>query len=234
MTLLRRTLVVLLGVQVALSLLALATERLKVCDACRVSGFDPGMAGAVAYGAILVGVLMRGPTPFLYDGILFGAGVHATLIAQMGIQGRLCGICLAAAAVSAGLVGVAIAWDRANLGRLAIVAPGAALIAALGLSSGPPASPVAASGGCIGVRIYIQPDCPYCERLRKEIVPEIEKEFGTRVRIEYRSADDLPGIRRTPTLILDPRRAESRPRIIEGLPTLERLRGAIRDLEVSL
>jgi thiol-disulfide isomerase/thioredoxin len=84
------------------------------------------------------------------------------------------------------------------------------------------------------VRIYIQPDCPYCERLRKEIVPEIVKEFGTRVRIEYRSADDLPGIRRTPTLILDPRRAESRPRIIEGLPTLERLRGAIRDLEVSL
>ena len=230
----RRTLVVLLGVQIALSLLALAMERLQDCDACRVSGFDPGMAGALAYGAILVGVLMRGPTPFLYDGILFGAGVHAALVGQMVIQERICGICLAAATVSASLVGIAIACDRANLGRLAIVAPAASLIAALGLSSAPPASPVAASGGGVGVRIYIQSDCPYCERLRKEIVPEIEKEFGTRVRIEYRSADDLPGIRRTPTLILEPRRVASPPRIIEGLPTLERLRGAIRDLEVSL
>jgi hypothetical protein len=233
-TRLRRTLVVLLGVQVGLSLLAIARERLQACDACVVSpGFDPGMAGAAAYGVLLAGVLMRGPTPLLQVGILFGAGVHAALVAQMGVQGRFCGVCLAAAAVSAALVGISIACDRANLGRLAIIAPAAALLAALGLSAAPPPSPAAASGG-VGVRIYIQPDCPYCERLRKEIVPEIVKEFGTRVRIEYRSADDLPGIRRTPTLILDPGRAESRPRIIEGLPTLERLRGAIRDLAVSL
>ena len=62
-------------------------------------------------------------------------------------------------------------------------------------------------------------------------MPEIEREFGERVRIDYRPAADLPAVRRVPTLILTPGRAGREGRVIEGLPTVERLRGAIRDLE---
>jgi protein-disulfide isomerase len=85
--------------------------------------------------------------------------------------------------------------------------------------------------GAVSVEVFTEPDCPYCDELRSRVMPEIEKEFGTRVRINYRPATDLPAVRRTPTLILTPGRLGAQGRVIEGLPTLERLRGAIRDLE---
>jgi len=230
---LRRTILVLLGAQAALSVTAIVVERLRDCAACAGPGPDPAVLGAVGYGALLAAGLIGGLTPALYSGILFAGGVHAGLVAQMLANQRLCAVCLAAAGLSVALVAVSIACDRDNLGRLAVLAPGAALVAALGLSQGPPASAAVEPGGCVGILIYTQPECPYCERLRSDIMPEIEKEFGTRIRVEYRRAEDLPSVRRTPTLILESGRSGSRPRIIEGLPTLERLRGAIRDLEAA-
>ena len=87
------------------------------------------------------------------------------------------------------------------------------------------------SAASVSIVIFTQEDCAYCDELRDRVIPEIEKEFGRRVRVDYRPASDLPAVRKTPTLILTPGRAGVQGRVIEGLPTVERLRGAIHDLE---
>src|SRR5262249_15717442 len=123
--------------------------------------------------------------------------------------------------------------DGSNVSRMALLLPFAALIAARtgALPSAGPAVPLAPDR--ISVQVFTQPDCPFCDEVRRSVMPEIVKEFGSRVIIAHRSADELPSIRRTPTLILRSSRSGSMTRIIEGLPTLERLRGMIRDLETS-
>jgi len=154
-------------------------------------------------------------------------------MAQMLLARTVCGLCIAATAGSLGIAGLSIAIDRANLGRLALLLPWAALLVAAGSGAARPAAPVVpAEEGAVSVVIFTEPDCPYCDELRNRVMPEIEKEFGARIRITYRPAADLPAVRRTPTLILTPGRPGAQGRVIEGLPTLERLRGAIRDLEI--
>ena len=101
---LRRTILVLLGVQVALCVLAIAAGRLWDCASCAVSGADPAILGAIGYGALLAGALIGGLTPAVYSGILLAGGIHAGLVAQMIAGGRLCGVCLAAAVVSEPIV----------------------------------------------------------------------------------------------------------------------------------
>jgi hypothetical protein len=150
----------------------------------------------------------------------------------MVTTGMVCGLCMVAAAVSLVLVGLSVLIDRANLGRLALVVPWSALLVALGsgLTRTTPRIDGGASGA-VSVVVFTEEDCPYCDELRIRVMPEIEREFGDRVRVDYRPAAELPAVRRTPTLILTPGRLGARSRVIEGLPTVERLRGAIRDLE---
>jgi hypothetical protein len=93
-----------------------------------------------------------------------------------------------------------------------------------------PSKPVSGSSeASVSIVVFTQEDCAYCDELRDRVMPEIEREFGRRVRIDYRPASDLPAVRKTPTLILTPGRTGIQGRVIEGLPTVERLRGAIQD-----
>jgi hypothetical protein len=227
-------LVLLLAAQAALSAAAALAEVLHLCTSCGSGRFVLGLAGFVYYSALFGSALLRGPSRLLFAGILFAFGVHASLVGQMILIGLHCGLCIAAAAGSLFLVGLSIALDRANLGRLALVLPWSALLVALGSGVARAASRATVPGSnAVSVVVFTEPDCPYCEELRSRVMPEIEKEFGPRIQVRYRPAADLPAVRRTPTLILTPGRPEVQGRVIEGLPTLERLRGAIRDLETG-
>jgi hypothetical protein len=136
-------------------------------------------------------------------------------------------------ALSAGMVGVLISLDRVTIGRAATLLPVLGLaIAGDGFLQIRPKDPPPEPGR-VRITIYTQPDCPYCSELRESVMPAIVREFGGRVATEYRPADVLPAVRRTPTIVLQPARAGSPPRVIEGLPALERLRGVIRDLEAA-
>lgn len=222
----------LLGVQTVLSVAAVAVDLSRGCSAC-LTGLAPGVGGVALYGGLLALALARGPSRLIYGGILLSFGVHAALSVQMVLAGIVCGVCLAATVGSILLVALSIALDRANLGRLALLAPWSVLITAAASPALRPPSPSAPSTtDSVRIVVFTQEDCVYCDELRDRVMPEIEKEFGTRVRVSYRSFGSLPAVRRTPTLILTPARAGTQGRVIEGLPTLERLRGAIRDLEV--
>jgi hypothetical protein len=220
----------LLGLQLLLCVLAALSPFLGDCRACSRGPGTPAILGILFYSALLAGVLLRGFSPEVLLGVFFGAGVHAALVLQMLLRGPLCGLCLAAAVVSAAMVGVSFALDQVRIGRLAVVAPAAAMLATTGWTATVPVPMQAAEERRVRIAIFTQPDCPYCEELQQSVLPAIEKEFGRRVEAEVRSADDLPSVRRTPTLILQRGRTT---RVIEGLPTVERLRGVIRDLETS-
>lgn len=227
-----KALLILLSVQAALSAAAVVADWSRSCAACLAWGMVPGVAGAVFYAGLLVLALTRGPSRLLFGSILFGFGVHAALTLQMALSGIFCGLCLGAAVGSISLVALAIAIDPHNVGRLGIAVPWSVLLIAAAssvLRSSNQGS--GTSAGSVNIVIFTQEDCAYCEELRDRVIPEIEKEFGGRVRIGYRPASDLPAVRKTPTLILTPGRAGVQGRVIEGLPTVERLRGAIHDLE---
>lgn len=232
MTLGSRCLGMLLATQVLLCVSIVLAQAFLDCGACSRGPELPAILGLVGYTVLAIRHRIAGLSADVFSGILFGAGIHAALAAQMFLRGNLCGLCLAAAALSFTMAGISILVDRANVGRFAMMAPGAALLVMTGWSPAPTPRPQGSEAGVL-IQIYTQADCPYCESLRDEVMPDIEKEFGRRVKTEYRPADELPGVRRTPTLILHPREGRSPVRIIEGLPTLERLRGVIRDLETG-
>jgi hypothetical protein len=224
--------ILLLGGQTILSVAAVALELTRSCAACSSGTLAPGIAGAVFYGGLLLLAARRGPSRWLTGAILFAFGIHVALAVQMWLTGIVCVVCVAATVGSLALVCLSLARDPAELGRLGFIAPWSALAVVVGL--GTARAPAAASGSTpesVSVVVFTQPDCPYCEELRNRVMPEIEREFGTRIRIDYRPASDLPAVRRVPTLILTPSRTGREGQVIEGLPTVERLRGAIRDLE---
>lgn len=224
-----KVLVVLLAVQAGLSAAAVVAETGGSCVACRSGSLSPAVAGALLYIGLLAAALTRGPSRLLFGFILLGFGVHVALATQLFLAGIVCGLCIAATAGSIALVALSIAVDPGNLGRLAVLAPWSALLVATLLPLRAPDPP---TDGSVRVMIFTQPDCPYCDELRDRVMPEIEREFGGRVKIDYRPAAEVPAVRQTPTLILTSGRVGARPRVIEGLPTLERLRGAILDLEI--
>lgn len=225
---------VLLGAQAALAGVAATLEWTFPCGACRAGGLSLGLLGSAYYGGLLVSALVAGPTRALFCALFFGFGVHVMLVAQLVLAGLACGICFAAAGVSLALVGLAVACDRANLGRLAIVLPWAALLVVA--AGGAPRSSAAAVGtapGAVRVTVFTQPDCPYCDELRDRVMPEAEREFGSRLEVVYRPSSDLPAVRRTPTLVISPGRRDRPARVLEGLPSLGMLRDAIRQVEGS-
>jgi len=192
----------------------------------------PALLGILFYAILLVRCARRGPTPDVFAGILFGAGVHAALMVQMLLRGPICGLCVSASMLSVVMVVISVVLDRANLGRMAVLTPGAALLVTTGLTSVLPLPVKPIEEHRVLIQAFTQPDCSYCEQLQRDLLPLIEREFAGRVAVEYRSADDLPNLRRTPTLVLRSP-ARSGLRVIEGLPTVEHLRGVIRDLETA-
>jgi hypothetical protein len=227
-----KALLLLLAAQAILSVAALIVDLTRSCAACLSWGAVPGIAGSIGYAGLLVLALVRGPSRLVFSGILLAFGVHAALTLQMVVTGIFCSLCLAATVGSLLLVALSVTVDPRNVGRLGVAVPWAVLLTAGAASALRPLTPVSeASPVSVSIVVFTQEDCAYCDELRDRVIPEIEKEFGPRVRIDYRPASDLPAVRKTPTLILTPKRVGIQGRVIEGLPTVERLRGAIHDLE---
>ena len=223
----------LLGVQVGLCIAILATGRIQDCGSCARGSDIPAVLGILFYGILFARSWIGGLTVDLVAGVLFGAGVHVALMAQLLAHGRFCPWCLATASMSALMGGSSILADRANLGRLLLILPASALLVTAGWSWMSPAPISEGPDDRVQIRVYVQPDCPFCEELRSRVLPDIEKEFGDRVSLRVFPAEDLPSVRRTPTLLLQSRRVKSDIRVIEGLPTVERLRSVIRELETA-
>lgn len=223
---------VLLGLQAALAAAAATLEWTYSCGACRAGGFSMGLLGFAFYAGLFFAALFTGSSRFLYGAILFGFGVHGVLVAQLLSSGLRCWICFGAAAASLVLVALSVACDRANLARLAFILPWS-LLMVVGWRAAPagPAKVAAASvtdTADVRITVFTQPDCPYCDELRDRVLPPIQKDFGPRLQVVERPAADLPAIRHTPTLVLAPGRKDRPARVIEGLPSEEALREAIR------
>lgn len=228
-----RLLRLLLGLQLALCIVAAADPFLRQCASCFRGFPGPALLGIAYYGALFARACVAGISREVHWGILIGAAAHGVLLSRMSDGGPLCGLCLTAAALSAGMVAVSVIMDRASIGRLVALTPAAILAIVAGRALPVTSAQAPAEPGQLRISIFTQPDCPYCDDLQRRVMPEIVREFGERVATEYRSADDLPAVRRTPTIILQSARAGVTPRIIEGLPTVDRLRGVIRDLEAA-
>ena len=224
-----RPLVALLAAQTVLAAAAATREWIFDCGACRVGGLSLGTVGFAFYAGLLVAALACGPTRLLFGGLHFGFGIHVILAAQLVASGLPCWLCLAAAALSLALAALSVACDRANLTRMALVLPWPVLLI-LGWS-GLPQAPEAEKPGSVRVVVYGQPDCPYCDELRARVLPEVQEEFGDRMTVVHRPADELAAIRMTPTVMVTPPHADGPSRVFEGLPTVPMLRKAIREAE---
>jgi hypothetical protein len=231
-----RAFVGILAAQTALCGALAAVELLGGCPGCR-SGIPLAPAGFLFYLALLWQALRSGVGPFSLGGAHFAFGVHLLLAADRLRSGLPCLPCLGAAGLSAALAAAAWICDSKGGGRALLLFPGAALVAVLstGLSRAGAESPSSAGGpdgpASVRVTVFSQPDCRWCEELRDSVLPGVLKEFGPRIQVAWRPASDLPAIRRTPTLVVARGGADRSARVIEGLPTAEALRDAIRAVE---
>jgi hypothetical protein len=225
--------VALLAAQTALCGAIAAVELFGGCPGCR-PGISLAPAGFLFYLALLVQALRRGVGPFPLGGAHFALGVHLLLSAERLRSGLPCAPCLAAAALSGALALSAWICDPRAGGRALLLLPGAALVAALwsGLPRAGAESPAApARSAVVRLTVFTQADCGWCDRLRDEVLPEIARDFGSRLDVVWRPASDLPAIRRTPTIVITRGAGERPARVLEGLPTAEVLREAVRAVE---
>jgi len=199
-----------------LSIVAIALE----CPSC-TRQTPVAWAGLAGYLGLLAIALWRGPNRLVYAGAFLAFGMHALLIFRMA-QDRWCTICFLAAANSLLLAILAIACDRTNLKVAAWALPwSASLLVVYPRSVSPVVVPESAH---VRITVLERENCSYCRELREDRIPRLEREFGDRIEVNFRPADEFPGVSKTPTLIVT-RRKHSR--VIEGLPPYDLLRGAI-------
>lgn len=218
-----RLLVVTLGAQAGTAAVAAATPS---CEACRLPGIPWAILGALYYAGLLALSLWRGPSRTVNAACVAAAGVHAGLTARMLATGPWCGVCASLAAGSLLLAALAVVLERRLLLRAGALAPWAALVA--WTLSAPPQVPPIPGGDAVRVVVFMQDDCRYCEEFRSRMAPELSREFAGRLDLEYRAARGVPAVRRTPTFLISPASATGSSRVIEGLPTMDALRTAIR------
>lgn len=200
--------------------------------------------GTLYYSALVLVAIFSGPSTFVYSGVMIAAGVHGPLVALLIQSKVLCPPCvLAAAAVSVAVV-AAIILAPSNAFRGSLLLPGTAFVfqtwilfsGAVPLDAqvktsaerithdefvSPPVEP-----GKARMVVYTRPDCGYCMQLEKDVLPGIVREFGSRLSVERRSAESLPGIP-TPTIILT---GSQHRRLFPGLPPEADLRQAISNV----
>jgi hypothetical protein len=213
------------------------------CGSC--SGSSAGAAGhllalsGVVYYVLLLGAgLVLGPSRVFWVGVLVAASIHGALLVALVMRGTLCPACILTGAAAIGAAALSCLIEPYNLVRASVILPAAALVTQLGgwalgtLPSAKPARtaavPVAVphdESGTVRMVIYGRVDCVFCQRLAAEVLPELAREFGERLRVEHRSAEDLPGLP-TPTIILT---GAGGRRSFPGLPRTDALRRAILD-----
>lgn len=227
-----------LALEVVIALVATWVKASGSCGSCggsSIVGTLIGAAGAAFYTALLGMALWLGPTALLFVGILAGFVVHAALLFLMLSGQPLCPPCIMACGVSTVLFLASMLYDSANLRRAAYVLPIAAVLFQAGSSvyglvkasalaeAYPEATTDAARrDGRVRLVIFEEPDCPYCRMLERDVLPEIEREFGPRLQVIRHPGSDVPGIA-LPTVIVVGAEEE----VFEGLPTRDLLRTAV-------
>lgn len=219
------------------------------CPSCgAAAGMFPGRslggAGVVFYALLLAAALGEGPSPLVTSGVLLAAGVHGGLLAVLAKERIFCPPCVGAAVSALFALAFALRCDGSIAFRATWVVPGAALLvqgwalfqgalspAAQARSIAEPeargdfrSTPVAR--GDVRMVVYSRPDCGYCIQLDRDVLPGLVREFGSRLRIERRSAEGLPGLP-TPTLLLT---GAAGRRVFLGLPDAEDLKAALHEL----
>jgi hypothetical protein len=216
------------------------------CESCQgASEILPGKTlatmGTIYYGVLFLAALFTGPTLFVYSGVMIAAGIHGPLLALL-VQAKLfCAPCILTAMAVALAVVMTVVLAPSNAWRGSLLLPGTAFVfqtwilfsGAVPLQAETRASvsriaqdelvspPV--ERGKAKMVVYTRPDCGYCMELERDVLPGIVREFGSRLAVERRSAEALPGIP-TPTIILT---GAERRRLFPGLPAEEDLRLAI-------
>lgn len=190
------------------------------CPSC---GGPPtlAIAGGAFYLVLLVAVLLREEWGAVRFAFMSASGFHLGLICAMASRGAACPLCLATAAFAVAATALSLAGHRPTWPLLPVVLP---WTAALGLLAAPPAPP-ASFPAHTRIVAYTRSDCPYCDELRDRILPEATR--GIDVEVVYRDAADAGFVRRAPTLLIS---RGSRYRLMEGLPTVDGLRGEITRL----
>jgi len=191
--------------------------------------------GAIFYAATLVLTLtVRGSALFWAVSIAFA--VHAGLGMLMIYYGIGCWLCIAAALLALVNFILACSIDPTCLKRFAITFPPAFLaLGFLSLSAAARAegweigirpaslpSPAQLDSGAVSITVFEVPNCPYCRRLKEEILPLLD---DASVRVRFMDAGLFDLIDRVPFIVV--KSGSGRRRVIEGLPTIEILRSTI-------
>lgn len=201
-------------------------------------------AGVAYYAILLLAAVLGGPSRFVLGGILLAAGVHGVLLSSLLATGNFCPPCLLTGGAAILAMIASFFLDPQNLVRASVILPASAVAAhvfvalAVGISAGggnaagPPDLPPAAARefgrpvpkpGTARMVIYFRADCDVCQKLERDVLPGLMREFGEVLTVERRSAESLPEMP-TPTLIL----SGSGGRVMfPGLPPLPDLRAAI-------
>jgi len=186
------------------------------CTACGgPSSLEP--LGILVYAGLLVGVLIREDHLLVRFAFMSISGIHVGLLCAMISRGTFCGLCAVVAACAFAATSLALARHPRSWPSLPVILPWAA---AAGMLAAPP--PPVEPSTHTRIVAYTRPDCPYCDELRNRVLPEATR--GLEVEVIYRDAMDANFVRRAPTLLLTRGR---RFRVVEGLPTVDRLRGEI-------
>src|SRR5688572_11476278 len=197
-----------------------STAAAVECPAC-AGPSDLSVAGVFWYAALLIGTLFCEACGFIRAGFMAASGFHLGLICTMASRGSACALCLATAACAFAATALALARDRRFVQLLPVILP---WTAALGLLAAPPPPP-AEFPDHLRIVAYTRGDCGYCDELRDRVLPEATRGFD--VEVVYLDAATADFVRRAPTLLLSRGR---RHRVMEGLPTVDRLREEIAEI----
>lgn len=236
-----RTLLALVGTEIALAVLALVLGLLGACGACsRGGGLHLGIAlsGVIGYGALLV--LGLGNSPALFGrGVLLATGIHGALGVALALERRYCLPCIGSFAVAMVLAGLTVRTLGLTAGALLRTAAPAALATLAFLAPGlvqagerrelrreavaraTPAGEPRTTPARLDV--YEAAHCSYCRDFRSDYLPRLEADFRGRLEIRFLDASQAAWVERTPTFVLGGRL------LFEGLPyRYDDLAGAIR------
>ncbi len=220
------------------------------CGSCAgTSGFllpDRGLAalGGFFYAGLLALSFIPGAARLLGSGVMAAGGIHAGLLLVLWQAGSFCGLCVGTALAAFVALGALLRLEPGSSLKASLMSPlAAALVQGWALLGGglATAAPeraqaqakvqdtfesVSPQPGTVRLIAYTRPDCGYCLDLERDVLPDLQRTFGSRMDVELRSALDLPGLP-TPTLILVGAKGRQ---LFPGLPSTETLARTLRTL----
>lgn len=204
-----------IGAALAASVAAV-TECLSCGSALRLAWI-----GVAWYACLLVAAICQGAGDLVRWMCAIAAGFHLGLVCASLSRGSVCPLCLIAALGAFVATAASFAPHRPSWSLLPVILPWAA---AFGLLAVPPLPRVEAPAHT-RIVAYTRADCAYCDELRDRVLPEAVR--GLEVEVQYRDAGSADFVRRAPTLLLT---RGARSRVLEGLPTVDRLRDELSAL----